>query len=168
MAATPSPSIVSGLGAVLTLAGASVTSNATIVLPSGTLTLHATGPGDVTLTGGRLDASGLASTFFDETKYSGGGAINLVADNGNVMMMPGSVVTVSATGRAGNAGTLSISAPLGTVTAQGSLLGQAGAGGTGGTFELDANGLAPNGQGQQTTAALDSLLNAGGFTQSRA
>ena len=154
--------VTGGLGASLTLIGTSITDNSNLVLPSGNLTLHATS-GDLqigNLASSRLDVGGVAQSFFDLIKYTSGGEINLIADTGNVNAAAGSLLTVAAAAGGGNAGSLSLSLPMGTLTMAGSLLGTAGTGGQGGSFSLDLRSL-------PTLAPLDSTLNTAGFNHSR-
>ena len=159
----PATTVTGGLGASLTLAGATVSVAGSIVLPSGQLTLHATN-GDLLIGGANvsttLDVSGRAQTFYDVIKYSGGGAVTLAADAGNINLAAGSTINVSAPAAAGNAGSLTLFDPAGTFTCNGALLGSAGVAGSGATFTLDTNSLAE-------TRTLDALLNAGGFNLSR-
>ena len=115
--------------------------------------------GDLTV-GGTLDANGTAQSFFDITKYTSGGAISLTADNGNVNLGSGSMVTVAAQPGGGNAGSLTISAIHGNLTSAGTLSGAGGTGGTNGSFSLDIGSL-------PTLASLSTQLNSAGFTQSR-
>ena len=156
--------VVGGLGANLTLTGAGVAVDGAISLPSGTLTLHAT-TGDMTVganAAGLIDVGGTAKTFKDQTRFTNGGTIHLIADAGSVNLASGSTLSVAAQTGGGNAGTLSISAPAEAFTLAGTLLGQAGTSGKGGTFSLDANSL-PGG----SLAAIDASLNTGGFIQER-
>ena len=154
--------VTGGLGASLTLQGASVTDSSQILLPSGALTLHATG-GDVTLgTGARLDVAGTAQRFLDLIKYTSGGQISLISDAGNVNAQQGSTLTVAAQPDAGNAGTLAISAVNGHFTLAGTVLGKDGSGGLAGTFALDVGSI-PGG----SLDALNGALNTGNFTESR-
>jgi filamentous hemagglutinin family protein len=160
--------VAGGLGASLTLIGDGITENGKIVLPSGNLTLHSTG-GDLQIgnvAASRLDVSGQTQSFFDVVKYTSGGQINLIADAGNVNIAAGSTVTVAAPSGGGNAGSLTVSAPSGIFVASGSILGNSGAGGIGGSFSLDAGALNQPGA-TQSTANLDAALNTGGFTLSR-
>ncbi len=160
-----------GLGASLTLMGSSVTDSAAVVLPSGSLTLHAT-TGDVTVEdGGILNVAGASVAFFDQTKYSGGGQVALTADAGSVHLQSGSTVDVSAPLAAGDAGSLSIGAAQGTFTFDGVMRGQSGAGGKGGSFYLDVGSLPTDSGGWQSLSALNTALNnsagGGGFTRLR-
>jgi hypothetical protein len=161
--------VAGGLGATLTLVGASLAVDSTILLPSGDLTLHATG-GNLTV-GGQLNAGGEALPYFDLIKYTDGGQITLMADQGNVQMAAGSVASVAAQAGGGNAGTLTISAPEGTASLLGTLLGQGGNGGAAGSFSLDVGSipavtLDKIAYSQGSLDALDSILDAGSFTQS--
>ena len=157
-AATP------GLGANLTLQGASVTANGNILLPSGQLILHATGIGGDVSVGGRLDVSGTAQQFFDTTKYTDGGSVTVISDQHNVSLGAGSDVSVAAQPGGGNAGTISVSAPQGNFTLAGSLDGQAGAGGSGGTFSAE---FSPGAGATSSLSGIDNMLNLAGFFQSR-
>ncbi len=145
-----------GLGARLTLQGSSLTANSNISLPSGMLTLHATG-GDLTI-GGRLDAGGTAQIFQDLTRFTGGGQVRLVSDTGSVAVTDDGRISVGAEGGAG-AGSIVISAPQGGFALAGEM---AGSGGAGGAFSLNVASV-PGG----SVGALNAVLNDGGFAQSR-
>ena len=157
-AASPTTSIVGGLGASLTLTGANVTADGIIRLPSGVVNLHATS-GNV-LAGGTIDVSGTAQSFFDLTKYTNGGAVSLTSDLGYVLVPPGSVINVAAQPGGGNGGLLAISAPTGFLLPGGTLLGQGGEDGQNGSFSLDTGVLA-------TLAPLNRYLDAGSFSLAR-
>ncbi len=160
--------VTGGLGASLKLVGTiGLTDNSNITLPSGTLTMHAVG-GDVSVgAGSLLDVSGTAQSIFDATQYTSGGQITLAADAGNVTLAAGSKVNVSAQPAAGNAGSLTISAPTGAFTASGVLLGQGSANGQSGTFSLDVASIpAIPGFSAGTIDSLSSTLLTAGFTQS--
>ncbi len=157
----PSP-LAAGLGASLAINGTSITDNADILLPSGSLSLHAT-TGNVaigTTRGARLDVGGTAQTLFDLVRYTNGGDINLLADAGSVSIGAGSVLNVSAQPVAGDAGMLNIATPGGSFVLSGQLIGMGGANGHDGTFLLDTRSL-------PSMAALDAMLNASGFTEAR-
>ena len=156
------PTVTSGLGVDLTIIGASLTADTNISLPSGELTLRATS-GDLVIGSNSpsdLDVSGTAQTFFDLVKYTNGGQINLIADNGSVSVVAGSTLSVAANSAGGNAGTLSVSVPTGSFTMDGTMNGHGSAHGTGGTFLLEVESL-------PTVGSLNTQLNAAGFTQSR-
>lgn len=163
-----------GLGASLTLEGASVNSSTQIVLPSGLVSIRArTGDlvlADQTMTDGSVlgsvvDAGGVAREFFDATRYTDAGQISLTADAGAVVLGSRAVVNLAAASQAGDAGLLQIKSTGGLTfqTVSGfspSLLGQAGAGGAAGSVEMDFGSLAD-------FASLNERLNAGAFTTRR-
>lgn len=153
--------VTGGLGASFTFTGASVVANAAIRLPSGQLTLRATGAGQDISVGGELNVAGVAQNFYDLTRYSDGGAITLTSDGGAVNLRAGSVVSVAAPAAGGNAGTLTVKATQGTFDSTGAqLLGQAAAGRASGSFVLDA----------RSVGAFDDLsaaLHGGGFFAQR-
>jgi len=151
-------SVVGGLGGGLSLKGTDVSVSSDIYLPTGLLNIHATS-GDVNISG-RLDTGGIAQTFYDVTRYSDGGHISLVSDGGDVTLQAGSVVAVAAQVGGGDAGLISIRTPVGAFNSLGQLLGGAGAGGLGGSFELDTGSLA-------SFSGLSDLLTSGGFNEVR-
>jgi hypothetical protein len=158
----PTPLPTSGLGASLTIAGASVTDNIGILLPSGSVTLHAT-TGNVTvgnLSTAMIDVGGTAQTFFDLVKYTNGGLVNLIADEGSVNIATGASINVGAQHSGGDAGTLAISAPDGSLIVNRNLNGAGGTNGQNGSFDLDVGSL-------PTLAGLSSILNQASFTESR-
>ncbi len=152
--------VTPGLGATLAFAGATISESTSIILPSGQLSLHSTA-GDLTITGSaRLDVGGVSTAFYDTAASTPGGAISLAADAGSVTVASGAVVTVAAPSSTGSAGSLSVSATGGSFSLGGTLLGT---GSAGASFSLDAGSL-PGGM----LGSLDSSLNAGGFSTSRA
>ena len=160
-----SAATTTGLGARLTLTGgAGVGLDTAVRLAGGRLAVHATG-GDVSIGGqasARLDVGGTAIALQDVVKYTNAGGIELKADAGNVLLGRQGSLVVAAQSLAGDAGTLTVSAANGFFTSDGALLGEAGQGGAGGGFALDAGSL-PGGD----LAPLDAALNAGGFTTAR-
>ncbi len=150
--------IAGGLGASLTLTGASILDNGNISLPSGSLTLHATS-GDLSI-GGVLDVSGTSQAFFDVVKYTDGGTIHLLSDTGSITINKAGILDVAAQPGGGNAGSVAISAPQGSFVLSGRMGGQSQSG-LDGSFSLDVASL-PGGE----VGALGSLLAKGGFTQS--
>ncbi len=161
--ASGGPAVTGGLGAQLTLKGASVTDNANIMLPSGSLTLNASSGSVVigNLAASRLDVGGTAQSFFDQVRFTNGGQLNLVSGAGAVNVAAGATLNVAAQPGGGNAGAINVSAPAGTFTLAGTLLGAGGNAGQAGSFSLDEASL-PGG----SLAALDSVLGVGGFSQS--
>ena len=148
-ASGPAVSPTGGLGATLTLQGASLHAATTIALPSGSLSLRAT-TGDLVVDG-RLDAAGTDQSFYDLTRYTPGGSVTLRADAGAVALGADSIIDVSAAGP-GQAGHLTISAPQGTLSLAGSLRGKGGA-----SFALDILSL-------PKLDTIAPILNQGGFS----
>lgn len=153
-----SSNITPGLGASLSFSGSDLTVDTAIRLPSGALTLRATA-GDVNV-GGELTVAGAAKAFYDQIRYGDAGSIVLDAAAGNVNLLAGSQLSVAAHPGGGDAGFLTVNVPMGELSANGSLHGMAGAGGEGGSFLLDAGGLA------SYAAIRDDLLD-GGFSNSQ-
>lgn len=147
-----------GLGASLTLEGASISVASNIVAKSGLIELHATS-GDLNVSG-LLDAGGTQQTLYDLVKYTNAGIVNLFSDHGSVVLAEGSEVNVSAATGGGNAGLLSIATPEGTFTLDGVLRGEGGAGGADGSFALDAGAL-------PSLADVNAVLEAASFTEAR-
>ena len=148
-----------GLGASLALQGGTGVAVASdIYLPSGALTLRAI-TGDVTIAG-RLDVGGTAQTFNDLVKTTDAGDITLTADAGRIVLKKSGTLAVAADARGGNAGRLVIDSLGGAAVLDGSLKGDAGKDGTGGSFALDTLSLA-------SPVAINAELNDGGFTESR-
>ena len=156
-AAPGTATVASGLGASLALQGTSVTANSKILLPSGLVTITATA-GNV-LVGGQIDVSGTSRSFYDLTRYSDAGGINISASAGQVRLLAGSLVSVSASRGGGNAGQVTIDSQ-GVFESSGILSGDAAAGGTSGSFLLDAGSL-------PSFTSLTANLDAGGFEQER-
>lgn len=150
-----------GLGASLSLTGTSVVAATNISLPSGSLLLRATDGGLIVGGTARFDVSGSSRTFNDTVRYADAGRILLFSDKGSVSLESGTTMVVAAASDGGNAGLLSISAPLGVANLSGSLDGSAPKGEKA-SFALDVSTLPGNRIGP-----LDSLLNSGGFNASR-
>lgn len=130
-----------GLGASLTLQGLTVEVDNLIQLPSGSFSALATG-GDVTVNG-TLNLPGLKMVFQDLNKYTSGGQIALTSRAGNVVVGTNALLNVSADSGGGNAGSISVSASLGTLllSTPGSISGTGGTGGVNGSFTLDVDHL---------------------------
>jgi filamentous hemagglutinin family protein len=155
--------VTPGFGASLSLTGGSVELDSAVKLPSGILDVDAR-TGDLNVAGGTLDVSGGAQSFFDVTKYTNGGQISLLADRGNIAIASGSKVSVAADAGGGSAGTLAVSAPVGTfAVAVDTLSGYAGAAGQGGAFNLDTQGLPGADSKASHLATLGQTLLDGGF-----
>lgn len=147
------------LGAELSFSGSSITSTANFELPSGRLSLHAS-EGDLQVNGGTIDVGGTAQKYFDLTKYTSGGSINLTADKGSITLANQSSLNVSAANGGGDGGSLSISAPQGNFASSGALSGVSGLGGESAIFSLDVGSLA-------SLTALNTELNAAGYAALR-
>src|SRR5262249_35977935 len=146
-------------GGHFSISGASVAQGGRFDLPSGTLALTASS-GNLTLSAGSvINLGGYTRRFADKEVFGPAGVVALSAAAGDVIIAPGAVLDVS-NPRAGDAGTIRVSAPLGTLSGTGTLAGAAAAGYQGGGFSADV-GTLPD------LAALNAALNAGGFTQSR-
>lgn len=160
-----------GLGANLTFQGASVTAATQIVLPSGALTLRATGTAGAVDVGSGLDVGGVEKVFQgDLKKYTSGGRINLWSDAGSVRLTSGAALSLSARPEAGDAGVLTVAAPNGffAIDPTARLEGQAGMGGKSGIFSLDVGQLEfPSEEHSGRVGALNGILNTGGFAESR-
>jgi filamentous hemagglutinin len=147
-----------GLGSRLALTGSEVTVDGNMLLPSGTVELHATGAGTdgmgVRLGAGALiDVASLKETFLDKTLATPGGNVALSADAGGIRMESGSRIDVS-----GSRGAITINA-RGAAILNGELVAD-GDGGNEGAFSLTAQGI-------NDFSALNETLNAGGFGAAR-
>ena len=153
--------VIGGLGAGFTFTGASVLENTAIALPSGQLTLHATGAGQAVSVGGSLKVAGVAQNFYDLTRYPDAGTITLTAESGDVTLQNGASVSVAADPAGGKAGTITVNATQGAFNINGAtLLGSAVTGATTGSFVLDAKSL-------PSFTGLATALNSGGFFEHR-
>jgi filamentous hemagglutinin family protein len=151
----PTQAAQPGQGATLSLSAPAITDATTIALASGALSMTATA-GDLTLAAGaRLDLRGPTDRLLEQTRYSPGGTVQLESSTGNVSENAGAVIDVSSSGAAG--GSISVTAPAGSVTLNGTLNG---GGGDGGSFSLRAGSL-------PDFDALNSALDSGGFFESR-
>jgi len=156
---------VNALGAKWALSGTELVFDTQASLPSGQFKLTAT-TGNLELgTHAEVDAAGRAAGFFDVSRASPGGKIELSSDNANVVIQPGAKANVSAAA-GGDAGELSVRASKGTVTAaDGSLQGStpvdtAGKRGEGARIDLDVNTLTD-------FSVLNTALNTGAFDGAR-
>ena len=150
--------VAPGLGARMNLQGAAVNLASDILLPSGVLSVTAT-TGDINVSG-RLAVNGQAREFFDVTRYTDGGSIDLTARQGSVRLLAGSDVSVAAHVAGGEAGYLTVRSPGGVFDIAGTLDGSAGLGRASGSFALDAGSVAD-------FDALRTDLDNAGFFQER-
>jgi hypothetical protein len=158
------------LGAELDLNAASITDSGTITLPSGRLTMTASG--NISLNSNSLiDVSGRAVPFFDTTKYSWGGDVVLTSTTGNVTQQANAQIDVSAANN--NAGTVTVEA-LGAGAGQVSLAGVI-KGASTGSYDAGGGDIVPYNMGgidirAQTIVDFTNLnwrLDASGVTGSR-
>ena len=156
LASGGSSTLTPGLGSTLNLAGSSVSLASNIALPSGSLIATASS-GDI-IVSGTLKAEGTAKIFYDVTRFTDAGAIELNAKAGKVTLSNGSRVSVAAASAGGNAGSLTIKSPSGIFVNDGTISGAAGLAGLAGTFSLDAGTIA-------TFADLSSDLASSGFSR---
>lgn len=150
-------------GGSLEIRGKRIDQGGVIAVDAGTVTLTATGidPGDgITLRSG----SSIAARGTDPPQGSGAsiagepaGKVVLRTAGSPIAVEQGATIDV-ASGAAGDAGSVTLAASGGDVTLQGNLQG-ASATGRGGSFTLDAGGVAD-------FSALNNALSAGGFTGS--
>jgi filamentous hemagglutinin len=154
--------IAGGLGAELSLEGATVEVNTNVVLNSGEITLKATG-GNLVIGNNNptvISTAGVTRRYLDVLRHTGGGSVSLVSNSGGVTVASGATIDVSSSNA--DAGFLDILAPGGSFTLDGTILGSAGSGRRSGSFSLDAATVAGN-----DLADTDAALNAGFFNESR-
>jgi filamentous hemagglutinin family protein len=158
---TGTPTVTGGLGAGFTFTGNRVAAGTNVSLPSGQLTLHATGLAQAVTVTSSLDVGGVARNFYDLTRYPDSGTITLISDRGDVNLLAGGTVSVAAATGGGKAGQIKVTASQGAFNLTGAtLLGGALTGGTTGSFILDAGTL-------PSFNALSTALNGGSFFQER-
>ncbi|MDE2306032.1 MAG: filamentous hemagglutinin family protein [Gammaproteobacteria bacterium] len=152
---------VTDLGGTLSIRASNVEIGTTIDLPSGSLSVSATGTGnagnvllDPTAV---ISVAGLTRDYSGTTVASPGGTVTLTAA-ANVDAAAGSSIDVSA-GSGGAGGSLAIDASAGKVTLAGTLAG-AGSSGAGASFQVDAQNFGD-------FASLDQILNSAGFGGTR-
>jgi filamentous hemagglutinin len=149
----------SSLGGSLDITGSSITVATPIELPSGRVALTTTGDasgGNLVLqTGGSISVAGVVQQYDGVNVASPGGSV-MLASAGNIDLAGGSAINVSAGGGGGQAGSLTLSAPAGTISIGGALKGEGGAG-MGASISIDAQGFGDFG-------TLGSLLESGGFS----
>ena len=158
---TPSTqSAATALGGQLDITASSIVLGTQLALPSGNVSLAATGSDGITLDpGGAINVAGVDQQYDTQTVATPGGNVVLSAPSGSIDLASGSSINVSA-GTGGMAGSLSISAPTGSVTAQGTLAGTGAQ--RGGSFSVDTQSFGGGGFG-----ALSAAVNAGGFTNAQ-
>lgn len=154
-----------GLGALVELSGESVVIDSDLVFNSGEISITSRS-GDLVvgnLATASIDVSGVSRTYLDVTRHTSGGTVNLASTGADVSVRTRGTIDVSAPAAGGNAGFLNISAPTGSFSLAGNIIGNGGIGGRSGSFSLDAATIAGN-----DLANTDAELNAGFFNESRA
>jgi filamentous hemagglutinin len=154
-----------GIGAKLSLLGATVDVSGNISLSSGRLDLAAFA-GDLTIGQSGtadIDLGGASVAFGDVFRYTDGGTAILKSAGGSVVIGEKAVLSVSAPSKGGDAGLIEVSAPSGRLDLLGEIDGAAGTGGAKGNFSLDAATLTGG-----KLSSLSTILNEGSFTNSRA
>jgi filamentous hemagglutinin family protein len=153
------------IGGEIAFTGSTIALDTLVALPSGRLKLTAR-DGDVTLGDrAKIDMAGMATKFFDETRYSWGGDVELESATGNVLMAKGAVIDLSADYN--HAGLLKVTAIKGMATLDGTISGKARNGEHQPNPEL-RNGSIDIRAGQIAGfAALNARLNDSGVSHSR-
>lgn len=159
------PSASAPLGGRLELAGKILDMDARIELPAGDVILR--GRDGLTL-GARsvVLAGGVSVPFADVLAHAPGGRVIMQSSAGDVRLAAGSHIDVSGAVLGGQAGELIIDT-RGDAIIEGSLAGAARAGQDSGRFSLAARRLNPDALGSNDYAGLNTLLETGGFHQSR-
>ena len=144
------PGTASTPGGSLAITAKGIDISTLIQIPSGRLTL--TSSGDITLRSG-------AQLLLPGTDSAPGGVVSMMTTNGGAISLgAGSLINVSAGGQ-GDAGAVNLYAPSGGVALAGTLLGQAAAGGRGGSLSLVTSTMNDFGSFNQRLAG-------GGFNES--
>lgn len=150
------------LGARLELAGKSVAFDGTAILPSGSLTLTASGaaPTDAVIVGsqGVIDVSGTTVNFGNAAVAAPGGQVTLQSAHGDVQILTGAKINAVGGDAHAGGGTISIAASQGQATIAGDLTATSVPGSDAqGNFSLDAASV-------PDFAAVLNTLSQGGFT----
>lgn len=128
-----------GFGARLSVDAASIEQAGRIVLPSGSVTLHASS-GDVRFSAGSLtDVAGRSATLDGVVVARSGGDFRAASASGNVAVDAGAIIDASAaagTQGGASAGTVSLEALSGSVRVAGAVRSAASAGQGGGTLSI--------------------------------
>ncbi|MFA7387947.1 MAG: hypothetical protein WCZ87_09830, partial [Thiohalobacteraceae bacterium] len=165
-----------GIGAELALQAESVSIGTAITLPSGRLTVSATG-GIALTDAAQLDLAGREVTFDDVEKYSWGGDVILESKDGDIRQAAGSTIDLSAEhNHAGRLTASALGSGAGVVDLQGAIIGSSSgdydAGGTivpyrAGFIDIRAQRLGDGGTLTEQISALNARLNDGEMTGGR-
>lgn len=164
-----SSALTSGLADTLSLNASTISLGAPIVLNGGSLSVNQTGAGQALSISSTIDVSGKTRQFFDKTESVDGGSISL-SSAADVNLVQGATLKLdaAASGTAGSAGTLSISAPNGSFSVDPSAVisAMAAPDGTGASFSLDVNSL-PSVSALESVLVSSGLNHANGFNDSQ-
>lgn len=155
-----STSVTSGLGSSLTLRGASVDAGARVSRPSGEIVVEATS-GDVSVST-LLDVAGVITGIHDLRKSTDGGQIVLSSKTADVRIASDGSLNADAPAGGGDAGSISLLAPLGTALIGGGMSARSPDGKQGG-FTADLAGYGASGD----LGLLEGVLTAAGLTGSQ-
>jgi filamentous hemagglutinin family protein len=153
------------LGGRLAFEGSSVAQSARIVVPSGRVTLSATGAdaadGVQLLDGSVVDVSGRSVQFAsDAVAHTAGGGVTFRAAAGDVTVQSGATVDVSGAAAGGDGGRLDVAAVQGRFVVDGTVRGEAVPGARGAGLAVDAGRI-------DAFGALNDAIQAGGFLGER-
>jgi filamentous hemagglutinin family protein len=148
--------------ASVVLAGRTVTHGGRLEAPSGRVLLRSTGGDALVAAGGVVDAAAYQRVLGDGPVSGAGGRVTLEASGGDARIAAGSLIDVSGAPSGGAAGSVVVTnAEAGrTVSIEGTLAGTATRARDSGSFAVDGGALGD-------LAALNALLDAGGFFGSR-
>ena len=156
--------VAPGLGASLSITGGSVNISTPITLPSGSVSIVATGSGgsgsDLTLSS-TINVAGISLQLQHGSENTGGGVVSLSSKLGS-LNLAGSSLDVSAPVEGGSSGSLFLSAPNGALTSLPANLSAISAKGSPGSFTADLGTI--NGG---NIATLESILGPAGFIASQ-
>ncbi len=155
-----STSVTSGLGSSLTLRGASVDAGARVSRPSGEIVVEATS-GDVSVST-LLDVAGVITGIHDLRKSTDGGQITLSSLTGDTRIAANGSLNADAPAGGGDAGSISLLAPLGTALIEGRMSARSPDGKQGG-FTADLARYGASGD----LGPLEGVLTAAGLTGSQ-
>jgi filamentous hemagglutinin family protein len=147
---------VNELGGALTISGKDLLQAGNIVMPSGLVTLQASGQLSV-LDGARVDVSGRQVTIGGRSGSSSGGAITLKS-GGDLVVANNTALRVNGAGSS-DAGDIHVNVG-GSASFAGTLEAHAGTGARGGSFDLSAGQLS-------NFSLLNTSLESGGFNELR-
>lgn len=114
------PSTVA-FGGALHLTADAIDLNSKVILPSGTVQLHALEQAINVGANAELDLAGRAVRFADVSNYTAGGSFTAIADWGRIILAKGSAINLSAGDSHVTGGDLTLQAPKQSVTLSGDL-----------------------------------------------